>query len=80
MKKRYADPHAVIYYGREEAIRRCQEGVDKWFYEVEEDPEPCCMNCEHQGMQYCPFNKGYTGWDDVHCNKWEPHSSRGKAK
>lgn len=35
-----------------------------------------CMNCKHQGMQFCPFNKGYTGWADVFCSKheWKVHS------
>ena len=36
-----------------------------------------CMNCKHQGMQFCPFHKGYTGWDDVFCSKheWKVQSS-----
>ena len=33
--------------------------------------EVSCMTCKHRGMQYCPFHKGYTSWDDVYCNKWE---------
>jgi len=33
--------------------------------------EKCCMNCEHRGMQYCPFHNGFTGWDDVYCSIWE---------
>lgn len=41
--------------------------------------EPCCMNCKHQNMNYCPFHKGYTGWEDVYCNKWETRYSEGKA-
>lgn len=37
--------------------------------------ERSCMTCKHQGMQYCPFHTGYTGWDDVYCSKWEAKES-----
>lgn len=39
-----------------------------------------CMTCKHRGMQYCPFHKGYTEWDDVYCSKWEVQSSEGNAE
>jgi len=47
VKIRYPSPHAVVYYGKEEAIRRCEKGIDKWAYEVEEE-RPCEVPFEEQ--------------------------------
>ena len=32
--KEQAPPHSITSYGEEEAIRRCEAGIDKWAYEM----------------------------------------------